>query len=301
MRVVLTGAGASYGASGVTPSQPPLGGGLFDELRAAYPEVWGKIPESDRRSFVPNFEVGMKQWWESGSHTTPVLMRCMADFFARFRTEDSNSYARLIEHLEYRGAFVDTAFSTINYECLLETAARGYGMGIEYCSKEPSGADSMTLWKIHGSCNFLPASVSGSGEGVSFSGNALKWDGEVRVVDPSQVGPFVARNAFYPAMAVFMEGKPVHSHQSVIVQLQGWWQSALAEAEAVGVIGVRPNVDDSHIWDHLASTPGKLVIVGNREENEQWAEQYREGRPTVVVGTRFDGSLKVFAEEFATP
>ena len=300
-RVLLLGAGASYGATGVLPHSPPLGAGLFDELRKAYPNAWGTIPESDRPKFVPNFELGMKELWDSNSHATPVLMRCIADYFARFRSDGSGTYERLLQGLEDEGALGDTFFSTLNYECVLETAARNHGFSrVEFFREAPTDDEALTVWKIHGSCNFLPASVAGGAGAVSFSGAAVKWDGEMKIVDPSQVGPFVANSAFYPAMAVFMEGKPVHSHQSAIATTQSWWAKAVSEAECVGVIGVHPNVADEHLWAPLADADGKLVILGDVDASEQWAASYRNGRETQVVGDRFDRDLAQFVEDFSS-
>lgn len=299
-RVLLFGAGASYGAAGVQPQAPPLGTGLFDELRKGYPDAWGTIPDSDRPKFMPNFELGMKELWDSNSHATPVLMRCIADYFARFRSGGSGTYERLLQGLEDEGVLGDTFFSTLNYECILETAARNHGFArIEYFREAPTDDEAFTIWKIHGSCNFLPASVSGGAGVVSFSGAAVKWDGEIKIVDPSQVGRFVASSAFYPAMAVFMEGKPVHSHQSVVATTQTWWTTAISEAECIGVIGVHPNVADQHLWDPLASTDGKVVILGDVGANTEWAESHRNGRDTQVIGDRFDRDLNRFLEAFS--
>ena len=95
-RVILFGAGATYGSEAVAPSIPPLGADLFDELRAAYPQAWGTIPDEQRPSFVPNFELGMRDVWESGSHTGPTLVRCMAHYFTRFRPLVGNTYSSLL-------------------------------------------------------------------------------------------------------------------------------------------------------------------------------------------------------------
>ncbi len=299
-RVLLFGAGASFGALGIVPNAPPLGAGLFDELRGNYPNAWGTIPDSDRPKFVPNFELGMKELWDSNSHATPVLMRCIADYFARFRSNGTGSYERLLSALAEVGALEETAFSTLNYECVLESAARSYGFSrIEYFREGPTDEEGITLWKLHGSCNFLPASVSGGASAVSFSGAAVSWDGDMRIVDPGQVGAFVAQSAFYPAMAVFMEGKPVHSHQSALVTTQGWWREAVAQAESVGVVGVHPNKADDHLWGPLAETPAKLVIIGDVAANEDWAASSRGDRETLVVGDRFDRDLDRFVADFS--
>ena len=300
MRVILFGAGASYGSESVHPYPPPLTAGLFDELQKHYPKAWGTIPASDRAKFVPNFELGMKEIWDSGSHAAPVLMRCLADYFARFRTGHSNVYARFLEHLQYYRALEGTVFSSLNYECVLETAARNYGIPrIEYFDKNPTGVSTLTVWKLHGTCNFLPNSVAGGAAAVSFSGAAVSWDGEMRIVDPVHVGPFVSQSAFYPAMAVFMEGKPIHSHQNAIKELQTWWRAAIVESDVVGIVGVHPNEADTHLWDPLSESNATVVVIGDVEAYEGWRTRRRVGKRSEIVGDRFARDLPKFTEIFA--
>ncbi len=300
LRLILFGAGASYGCENAIPYCPPLGQDLFDDLCKLYPKAWGEVPKEKRGKFVPNFEPGMKELWDSGWHGTAVLMRCMADYFARFRPLDGNAYARLLEHLSAYGSIAGTCFSTINYDCILEYAIRNLGLKVRYDSRDPSTDAALTVWKIHGSCNFLPASVSGGAGAISYSANAISWDGEVQVVDASQVGAFVARNAFYPAMAVFMEGKPVRSHPGLLNQLQVWWKDAAQKATKVGLVGVRPNVQDQHIWGPLASTDAELIIIGDKVAYEAWQKEHRPTKRTVIIGSRFAHSLADFARAFSS-
>jgi len=299
--VILFGAGASYGSQQVLPGCPPLGAQLFDQLQRSYPNAWGKIPPKMRSDFVPYFELGMKKVWDSGSHDGVVLLRCMADFFAQFRADHGNAYARLLEHLEYAGILHGTHFSSLNYDCVLETAARDFGFArIDYGSEEPTRTGMFSVWKIHGSCNFLPTVVSGRADAISYGPNAVKWDGgDVRIVDPSQVRHFVAQSAFYPAMAVFMEGKPVHSSPSVVRKLQEWWKEAVAVAPVIGIIGVNPNPADVHIWKPLAETAGRIVVIGDTSSYEKWTNTNRGSERTEIVGERFADSLHEFRRAFA--
>jgi len=300
MKVILFGAGASFGSEKVIPFLPPLSTGLFDQLQKYYPDAWGKIPASDRPKFVPNFELGMKELWDSHSHDTPAFMRCMADYFAKFRAIRGNAYGRLLEHLEFRHALEGTYFSTLNYGCVLESAAREHGFrAIEYFSKKGTTESVLSVWKIHGSCNFLPKSVSGGSSAISYNAAGVSWNGEIKIVDPSRVGPFVSQNAFYPAMAVFMEGKPVQSHPGIISTLQKWWKNAISKAKVVGVIGVRPNEQDTHIWNPLVDTDALIVVIGNEPEYRSWAKKHRTGKATTVVGTQFSRDLPAFAEAFS--
>lgn len=263
MKVILFGAGASYGSEHVRPYCPPLGEALFDDLRKLYPQAWGALPEDLRPKFVPNFEPGMGHLWDNDPHNVPLLLRCMACYFARFRPLERNAYTRLLDHLGARGALDGTYFSSLNYDCLFEYAARDFDLTIDYFASNASDLRVLTAWKIHGSCNFLPTDVSAAASLVSYAASGVVVDGGIEAVDAAKVGPFVAQSAFYPAMAVYMEGKPIHSCPSVIKELQSKWANAVVSAETVGLVGVRPNPQDPHIWEPLANTRARIRQSGS--------------------------------------
>ena len=299
-RVILFGAGATYGSEAVAPSIPPLGADLFDELRAAYPQAWGTIPDERRPSFVPNFELGMRDVWESGSHTGPTLVRCMAHYFTRFRPLVGNTYSSLLAALDRQGVLDGTFFSSLNYECVLECTAREYGYeSIDYFGNGPTEGDSFLLWKVHGSCNFVPQSIRGQAEGVSIS-PGVSIDGELAAVNLRAARGFAEQSAFSPSMAVFMEGKPVQSCPSVVRALQDRWAAAISCAEVVGLIGVRPNPADTHLWDPLSDAPGRVIVIGDEAANEDWAATRRAGKSTSVLGPYFADHADDFAEAMSS-
>lgn len=299
-RLILFGAGASFGSGAVNPKPPPLSAGLFDELRAAYPAAWGQVPQQKRSSFVPNFEPGMKEIFESGSHDSTALLRALAHYFTQFRASHGNAYARLLEHLGSHGVLKGTLFSSLNYECVLETAARNYGFPlVSYFDHAATTKDAIAVWKIHGSCNFLPNSVAGGAGVVSFAANAVSWDGEARLVDPSEARRFIEASAFYPVMAVFMEGKPIQSNPSLVRDLQQRWATAVREAECVGIIGVAPNVADAHLWQPLGETDARIVVIGDTNAYAKWGDDHRGSKETIIVGSKFEAALPAFAKAVA--
>jgi hypothetical protein len=300
-RVILFGAGASFGSRAVNPKPPPLSTDLFDELRSAYPAAWGQIPKQRRSLFVPNFEPGMKEIFESGSHDSTALLRALAHYFTQFRADHGNSYARLLEHLEANGILRGTLFSSLNYECVLETAARNYGFPlVAYFDRDATTKDAIAVWKIHGSCNFLPTAISAGAGVMSYAANAVSWDGDARLVDPSEARRFIESSAIYPAMAVFMEGKPIQSNPSLVRDLQARWATAVREAASVGVVGVSPNVADQHLWQPLSDTNARVVVVGDKKAYGKWADDYRGSRKTEIVGSKFDEALPAFAKALAS-
>jgi hypothetical protein len=299
MKVILFGAGASYGSEQASPYCPPLGLGLFDELQRQYPKAWGTLPDSYGNRFRENFELGMKEVWDSNSYDTSVLLQCIGEYFARFRPTTGNTYSRLLEMLKERETIAGTTFSTLNYECLLEYAIRTMGYDVHYELNQPSTNRILTVLKIHGSCNFLPIGIKTAPEGIRFAANQIKWDTGCKFADASEVAPYVAGGKLYPAMAVFMEGKPVHTGSSLIRKLQEFWAGMISQSDRVGLVGVRPNIADRHIWGPLAATNAEIVVIGDSVAYGEWAKTYRREKATTVVGKYFAQGLPDFVKAFS--
>ena len=242
----------------------------------------------------------MEELWQSGWHGTTVLMQCLGDYFAKFRPLNGNAYSRLIEYLQAHRGIEGTFFSTLNYDCLFEYAGRTRDLTIDYETEEPSRESVLSVWKIHGSCNFLPVDVQAQRGNVSFDAAAVQWDGRVALVDALQVGPFLKTSAFYPAMAVFMKGKPIHANQSFLKKLQQQWTTRVLEVEKIGIIGVNPNPEDGHIWDPLSKTDAELIIIGDRQKYEQWSKRCPIPRKMKFIGEEFAKTLPDFSVAFTS-
>ena len=162
MRVVLFGAGASYGSGSVAPKPPPLGADLFPALRKLFP-TWRSIPEAEAALFAADFEEGMAQIIERYGMAVGPLMQEVATFFSIFDLDATaqNLYRDLITAARGR----DVLWSTVNYECLLEIAANQTGLDVAYFG-DPADHSSGAIWKLHGSCNFKVTGLE-AGRGVS--------------------------------------------------------------------------------------------------------------------------------------
>src|SRR5436190_22597378 len=116
------GAGASYGAGGTLPEQPPLGGQLFPILEQMCPGTWGGLPSEIRNGFRSrDFEYGMQLIYDKLGGAIPQLMRDMALYFIQFRPFKRRTlYCKLIDDLRRIGLLDRSAFSTLNYDCVLE-------------------------------------------------------------------------------------------------------------------------------------------------------------------------------------
>src|SRR3972149_5168023 len=170
MTLVLTGAGASCGCEYVYPKQPPLGNQLYDELANFFPCSWGRITGMQAVQFRQNFEAGMDSIWQHQSPIVPPLMRDMAIYFSQFHPDGSFSdlYSRLLMYILKNNMGERIILSTINYECILELAISSLGLQADYFSDSPSNKEKITLWKLHGSCNFMPKGI-GATRGVTYT------------------------------------------------------------------------------------------------------------------------------------
>lgn len=297
MRLILFGAGASYGSESVIPRPPPLGSQLFALLRSTFPRTWGGISTELASQFTASFEVGMGAVLSSGSHDVPVLMQQIAMFFAQFRPGPGNAYCELIERLDRAGKSRDLEFASLNYECLLELCIFSMARSVEYFSRmQRSAARAVIVWKVHGSCNFLPGPEIVATRGVSFGAGVL-FNTSVRAVDPKEVATYCTGDtSLYPAMAHYAPGKAVQIAQPVIQQIQASYAQSVESAESIAIVGVRPNMDDQHVWQPLSKARGHVIIVGDEGSARKWVSKYREYRPTTYLGAVFASNVSAIAD-----
>ena len=290
--IVLFGAGASYGAGGVFPSTPPIGTGLYRELASTCPMTWGTFPSSLQAQFHANFEDGMSVLWNSGSNAIPVLMQQMAIFFARYRLSSQrvDAYSKLLDRLTYSGKPV--RFSSLNYDCLFEVALSMAGRAVNYFHNAPASDSDIIIWKLHGSCNFLPHGGVTATRGVSFSPGVTFGTG-IRPVNPNEIATYCTGNtALYPVMAVYARGKPVQIAPEIIQRIQEFWIAAIKSASTVVIIGVHPHPADKHIWEPLSATEAKLLFVGDENAFSDWQSKYRINGDSIYLGERFDSCIE---------
>lgn len=287
--VILFGAGASHGAEGVIPLAPPLGTTLYEELSLMFPQGWGNFSQSIQEQFRNNFEEGMSSLWDSGSHAIPLLMQQMAIFFARYLlySHRIDNYSKLLDNI--LPAAKPIFFSSLNYDCLFEIAVSMSGRSINYFANAPASDSDIIIWKLHGSCNFLPHGGVTATRGVSFGTG-------IQPVNPSQVLTYCTGNtALYPVMAVYSRGKPVQIASQIIQQIQKFWATAIESASTVVIIGVNPYPVDSHIWQPLSTTKAKLLFVGNENTFSIWRSEYRRDKDSVYLGSHFGSCIEAIS------
>ena len=291
MNAILFGAGASYGAGDIVPERPPLGNQLFAELARCFRGSWGSLPAEVAQLFSENFEKGMALLWERFSTFVPALMQHMASFFVQFRPRKpaTTLYCRLIRAIEAAHARERILLSTLNYECLLEHSIWQASLPVNY--GDFPQADGITVWKLHGACNLLPEGVAAT-RGVSYT-SGIGFGTAIRPAkDLNEVLEFcLGDNSLPPVMCLFMPGKPIQVSAGSISAVQAAWREKVMAADRVAVVGVFPNVEDTHVWDVLANVPGELFYVGGADPFQQWAAKYRGDKPTKLLAERFDAAF----------
>jgi hypothetical protein len=274
--IFIFGAGASYGAGGILPEQPPLGVQLYSILERIYPGSWGSFPNDICEVFKENFEAGMQLVHDRFAVAIPSLMREMAVYFVQFRPyERATLYCRLIEDLKQKNLLHRTLFSTLNYECVLEFSLLNHSHTIAYFDEGSN--NEIPVWKLHGSCNMFSQSIQ-AGPGIAY-GEGIAWEGGIEAfLDANRViQRCLVETALAPVMCLYMQGKPLSVSPAVIHAQQEKWAERVEAASMVVSIGVRPMTGDEHVWKPLAETSAPLFFIGDRIAFNKWCKESRTG------------------------
>jgi len=278
----LVGAGASYGAGLVAPHQPPLGNQLFGELQRGCPMTWGRLRGARAALFKTDFEKGMDQLWADQPDEMVDLLNDMGRYFIEFEPapRQESRYAELLFFLTKTGLLSNSAFASLNYECILEIAAWRLGLGLAFA---PSPPQPRALWilKPHGSCNFLPASEPrGSGNVFKVQGTAQIWDGPVaaKTIDAARLRYRSGQYFLNPVMSLFAPGKLTPSARDFIEAIRERWRQWVLSSESVVIIGSRPNLADGHVWDPIVESAAHVFYLSGIEDDYSELSRRLSGR-----------------------
>jgi hypothetical protein len=286
-KVVLFGAGASFGSLGIYPHPPPLGRHLYSRLKIEFPQTWGKLPKNFHEIFDKNFEKGMLSLFKTTEFSLiiPSLMRDMAEYFCNFIPIcHENLYIKFLAEL--KDSIIDIVFSSLNYDLIFENAA------IQNQLATPSferNDNTPYLLKLHGSCNFLPIGLTVKDIGFA-GGPAPMINMNIKASSTEEVKRFChdPGQALYPAMCLYMKSKVAQFGYNVILELQKKWTNEILNAEKVLIIGVKPYPEDRYIWDPLSQTNAILGYIGNKNDFEYWKEAFRKDKNSELLGLRWD-------------
>jgi hypothetical protein len=287
---ILVGAGASYGAGSILPERPPLGNQLFLELQRIYPRTWGTIIGDLGDIFHDNFELGMKNIWDNFSHSISLLMQDMSEYFIQFRPLNNASlYCKLINDLKLKGILNSVSFTSLNYDIILELSLFANGYSVNYFQQGSEEPNEVEVLKIHGSSNFIGTGIEG-GKGISYSSGAVFNGGIKASFDSSEViENFLVKSGIAPVMSLYMEGKPVNVSPQILKDLQNTYQSRCSKAKTILIIGVKPIVEDKHIWDCMKESSANVYYVGSNTDFELFKEL---GISANHLGEYFNTSFK---------
>lgn len=295
MNVILLGAGASYGSA--ANNVPPMGAGLFRELRNFNPPGWGALPSDLASHFEADFERGMRKLAQVRSHDMPILQRAMAAYFFNFLPTTDSLYVQLAERVK-RSNWMG-AITTLNYERLLEVSLLHVGLQPVVNSAPLSGQIELCL--PHGCCHLFCEGVQASSSGVSFSGVGVTFDGPIIAIsDPRQFHARINGNSVPPVMSYFEPKKTTSSGASFIREQRARWKSLAETAETIVIVGVKVRPSDSHLWDAVAKSNAKVVFCAGRsagEEYNQWASVERSGKANRVLSGYFADEFDVICQE----
>jgi hypothetical protein len=281
----LIGAGASKGAGGVTPYDPPLGAELYGYLTREFPTTWGALPDHFDALFRDSFEVGMAELWDNQLDIGTRLIIEMAIYFSRFDPplDGSDCYSRLIWRLKQSELVPNTRIATLNYECVLDIAASRLGLKLTYLS-DTLLPDNITIWKPHGACNLIP---NAQVYHLNIVAKGI-YDGPLRGVDLPEVRRLYDTGyALPPAMSLFAPGKPTPVAGTWVDETRRQWAEWVQGADVVVVIGARPLFEDAHIWEPIIGSSAEVWYIGGTSDANYQTFQSRLGPRITHLADRF--------------
>jgi len=224
----------------------------------------------------------------------PMLMRSMAEYFCRFEiySFSDNLYSRFLDST--KDSLNELEFGTLNYDLLLEHAATSKDIVTNYFL-ERHDSNEILLWKLHGSCNFLPVNIQFDNK-IQFE-SGIVWDTTLKGVDPREAYAFCKSNTgLYPAMCLYMKSKPTQIGYTQIQKVRVKWNQAVNNATKVLIIGVRPYLADTHVWGLLTKTKARIGYVGSMNGYNHWIVQGRDRNNSEFLGQRwhecFDNTIE---------
>jgi hypothetical protein len=290
--IIVLGAGASFGSSHIQPESPPLGNHLFHKLKHLYPRTWGALPPDFAAVFEEDFELGMLKVLDSGNHWLTPLMQSMTLFFASFVPDRTSNdlYSLLISKLKQNGSLSNVVFSSLNYECTLELAASQLGIRVSYFG-DISDSNTITVWKIHGSCNFQPDPKQISMRRSASYNWGMSINARLIPIEPYDAAQWVMGDtALYPAMCMFTLNKPAQISPHFFKEYQKKWSDAVMASPKIVTIGVRPHTTDGHIWGPIAKSKANHYFVGARTDFDKWIPN-RSGGDSIFISDTFESAI----------
>jgi hypothetical protein len=297
----LFGAGASFGSGDdtVTPHPTPLGGQLAMQLAAKY-DWWSYVVGASQLDWS-NFEAAYSKLLVGNPVALANGFRPIAHYFTQFRISHySNLYARLIRELKSKDQLQHTAFSTLNYDSLLEQGVAlnsETSVCLDYQLHDP---ERVVILKLHGSCHFAPNPNNYRVSGaimpagwmnldvpiveLTIDDAAFRYD-DTRLYRDSDPIP---DDTSMPIMSIYHPSKKTFLGESTILQIQRDFSQFVGVAGRINIVGVFPNPHDRHIWEPLACTSAHIAYCskGATDAYNNWRKGNKKRDNDLV----FDGT-----------
>lgn len=296
-RIILLGAGASFGSIDAIPHTPPLGDKLFAALEARNGQA-ATLPAALKAKFHERFELGMAAFEEHVNGNVMRFQRELAHYLAEFTPGPKSVYLRLIRAVGHQRVI----FSSLNYDLLFELSAGALHLNTTYSSKNSAGC--VRLLKIHGSSNFWPNMGSNQIQGCTFLGCGVDIEAPVLPLNQyDTIQRCLTQDSLAPAIAMYAEGKKKKVCPAYVDEQQRQWTSAVLGARKVCIIGTRIYSFDNHVWGTLAASRADIYYYGvsenDRTEFDEW--KANAGRKNIYfVKANFDEAVALVAKAIRT-
>jgi hypothetical protein len=221
------------------------------------------------------------------SENVPKFMCNMAEYFVGFRPADSsNLYNRFLSRISDP---LSLSYSTLNYDILFEFAADMNDLTVTHFENIDG---KLFFLKLHGSCNYLPNVRNWTMTNVSFRGYGSFISLPLKAANVDETLNFCNSSLMSPAMSIYTTDKIAQFGDGQIRKTQETWKDLVMNADRILSIGVRPWMEDKHIWEPLSLTTAKLGYVGGKTEFYRWIESDRNDRETDYIGDTWSGCFE---------
>ena len=232
----------------------------------------------------------MAALYEESNMNGLALLREMSYYFAGFLPRSGNHYIELISHLKDRRK--PFTLATTNYDLLIEFVINTVGSKFNYVPSD--SPDQIAIYKIHGSCNFLPSTRGMRITGATYilAPGARIMEGPIQIGAPDQIREFcTSQDSLAPAIAMYSVGKELLLCSEQVLEQRRQWQKLAKAATVNYVVGLKVEKADAHIWDILAESPADLVYVGMEKDLEDWKVDVGK-RNAYWIGERLEDALE---------
>jgi hypothetical protein len=294
VKLILIGAGASYGSGPTEPCAPPLGNTLFNELEKRG-GISVTIPDEIKSMFRADFEKGMAAYTDFTNDNTIGFQRELAHYLASFTPLPGNTYINLIKELGIK----NTVYVSLNYDLLFELSASLENINTCYSTERPDNY--VSLLKIHGSSNFWPQIPIGQMDSVTIENCNVAIEAPVKPLNQGEtLSRCVNEKGLAPAIALYTEGKAVKVSPSYVDKQLAEWRVSASKASKIAIIGVRVHEVDDHVWDIIGKSKAKVWYVGfpsDKASFEAWKSNHKKNN-AFFIESDFSNCIGILKKRF---